>query len=55
MTRPEDLIARAALEAAAHSPAERAALRNILGRIPPAPTVAANAKSDADELQRPKP
>lgn len=53
MTRPEEqLYDRAILEAAARSPAERQALRAILGRIAPAPNVAANAKSDADELVR---
>lgn len=47
----ERVYDRAALLAAAHSPAERAALANILSRIaPPQGDVAANAKSDADEV-----
>jgi len=52
VTRPEEqLYDRAILEAAARSPAERQALRSILSRIaPPQSTVAANAKSDADEV-----
>jgi hypothetical protein len=51
-TTPE-VVAVAALVAAARSPAERDALRNILGRIeaPPA-SVVERAKSDADEVLR---
>lgn len=48
---PTAEVAIADLEAAAKSPAERAALRNILSRIDaPRPAVAAQAKSDADEV-----
>ena len=52
MTRPEErLYDRAALEAAAQSPAERAALRNILSRIATPPSsVAVAVKNDADEV-----